>query len=528
MSNKNLFYAVLLSIGFILLWERFVVRKFAPPAPPPAVAPATAPEPALTPPEKKARKAKTPEALPTPASVARIQIKTDGVEVTLENRGARVTSWRYYEDDHWVELVDPSPGGGGYPLELYPDVNYALASHTAREAVFQADLPNGLRVQKTLSLAPPAGEENQPFHRVSLAFTNTGAEPVEIKNGLSWGEGLQKINGGGEKSPDTAAEMRAVGYTGQIRSWRTGMFTRTIDAVHSGPFQWIGIDNHHFLAAFIATEQPFPSARVIASKKTAPTVEIPFNTSVKPGETVREEALLYVGPKKYGYLKEIGQNLDKSVDFGFFGIISKGLLVTLEFFERLTGNYGWAIILLTISIQILVFPLTKKSLQHSLRMRELQPQIKTLQTKFKGDPKRMQVEMLNLYKKNGMKLMGMEGCFPILLQIPIFFAFYSTLRVAYELRGAPWIFWIQDLAAPDPFYVLPILMGAGMLLQQKLTTVSVDPAQAKMMLIMPIVFTFMFLKLPAGLVLYWTVNSITTILVQKLLNLKKPAVSTSG
>src|SRR5262245_13169822 len=134
----------------------------------------------------------------------------------------------------------------------------------------------------------------------------------------------------------------------------------------------------------------------------------------------------------------------------------------------------------------------------SLKMRELQPKLKKIKEKYKKDQKRLQVKTLNLYKKNGMKFMEMEGCFRMLLQLPVFFAFYATLNVAYELRGAPWIFWIHDLGARDPFYVLPILMGLGMFAQQKLTMVSMDPQQAKMMMFMPIIFTVMFVSLPSG------------------------------
>jgi YidC/Oxa1 family membrane protein insertase len=155
-------------------------------------------------------------------------------------------------------------------------------------------------------------------------------------------------------------------------------------------------------------------------------------------------------------------------------------------------------------------------------MKELQPQVKQLQEQLKNDPKRMQIEMMNLYRKNGMKFMGMEGCFPMLLQIPVFFAFYTTLRLAYELRGASWL-WIPDLGVHDPIYALPILMGIGMFLQQRATTVAADPAQAKVMMFMPVIMTFMFLKLPAGLVLYWTVNSLCTIVIQKILQWRQHA-----
>jgi YidC/Oxa1 family membrane protein insertase len=156
-------------------------------------------------------------------------------------------------------------------------------------------------------------------------------------------------------------------------------------------------------------------------------------------------------------------------------------------------------------------------------MKELQPQIKQIQEQFKNDQKRIQIEMFNLYRKNGMKFMGMEGCFPILLQLPIFFSFYATLRVAYELRGATWL-WIPDLGLHDPFYILLVFMGLGMFVQQKTTTVAADPAQAKMMMFMPVIMTFMFLKLPAGLVLYWSINSICTILIQKFLQWRRHAV----
>jgi YidC/Oxa1 family membrane protein insertase len=219
----------------------------------------------------------------------------------------------------------------------------------------------------------------------------------------------------------------------------------------------------------------------------------------------------------------LGLDLVKSVDFGMFGVIAKVLLWGLRYFHSLTNNYGWAIIILTFYIQFLLLPLTIKNYRHSNRMRELQPHIKKLQDQFKSDPKRLQAETFNLYKRHGMKFMGMEGCFPILLQIPVFIAFYATLRAAYELRGAPWIFWIKDLGVYDPYYVLPILMGVGMFLQQKMTSVATDPAQARMMYMMPFIFTFMFFKLPAGLVLYWCVNSMTTIVIQSLM--PKPAAS---
>jgi len=320
--------------------------------------------------------------------------------------------------------------------------------------------------------------------------------------------------------------MRGVALADKIMSWKPGiLFGKTIDKTVTGTFRWVGVDNAHFLAAFIPVRRGsqvsyFDQLKVKSNKKLPPIIEIPIS-DVRPNESQTQEFQLYVGPKIMSVLAAAGSGLEQSVEFGFFGIISKILLKGLRFFQSITGNYGWAIIILTICVQILFFPLTRKTLQHSLKMKVLQPQLKKIQKELKHDPKRLQIETFNLYRKNGMKFMGMEGCFPMLIQIPIFFAFYQTLRVAYELRGAPWIFWITDLAVFDPYFILPVVMGLGMFLQQKVTSVAMDPTQAKMMFIMPIMFTFFFLKLPAGLVLYWVVNSLTTVMVQKILQWQK-------
>jgi len=171
--------------------------------------------------------------------------------------------------------------------------------------------------------------------------------------------------------------------------------------------------------------------------------------------------------------------------------------------------------MMTLLLQILVFPLTLKSLKAAAAMKKLQPLMKELQTKYKADPQRMNVELMNLYKTQGVN--PLSGCLPMILQLPIFWALFTTLRNAYEIHGAPWIFWIHDLSMKDPYYVLPVLMGLGMLLQQKMTATATDPAQAKMMMFMPVIFTFMFLKFPAGLVLYWLVNNILTVSEQYII-----------
>ncbi len=231
----------------------------------------------------------------------------------------------------------------------------------------------------------------------------------------------------------------------------------------------------------------------------------------------RWEIDIYGGPKGYTQLKQLGFGLEHAVDFGMFGFLGKWALKALYYLRGVTGNYGWAIILLTVALQVIVLPLTVKSFQSTLAMKKLQPKLQELQKRYKGDAMRLNQETMKLYKDSGTNPFG--GCLPMILQIPVFWAFFTMLRNAYELHGAPWMGWIRDLSIKDPFYVLPLVMGGGMFLQQKLSgPMGGDPAQAKIMMLMPVVFTFMFLNFPSGLVLYWLTNSLVGITVQYYLS----------
>lgn len=503
-------------IGFLAFWDSVVMSRYKTASPRPAQAPAPIAEPTMKTSVAGTADEKTDVAMGPEDKL--VVLQAEGTKVSILSRGARVASWQVQERDHWIELIEPEKIRTVSPLETFPSLNFSIDKKSDSEAAFTAMGPDGIRITKTLRLL-----SKPPFHEISISFSNPTKAGISVQSQLSLGNGIDKhVVGSAYDSKETdslTAETRVVAFGTLVKSWKPGfIFQRTIDTNDSGPFEWAGVDNHHFMTAFISEDKNISSVKVVADRKSSPVLFIPINVTVKPGETVSSTYKLYFGPKNYSELKKLGHNLDRMVDFGFFGPISKILLATLKFFKNMTGNYGWAIILLTFCIQILVFPLTRKNLQHSLRMKDLQPQLKKLQEQFKSDPKRLQAETFNLYKKNGMKFMGMEGCFPMLLQLPVFFAFYSTLNVAYELRGAPWIFWIHNLGAHDPYYVLPIIMGGGMFLQQKLTAVAADPTQARMMMFMPVIFTFMFLKLPAGLVLYWCVNSLTTIGIQKFLH----------
>ncbi|MDE2237801.1 MAG: membrane protein insertase YidC, partial [Elusimicrobia bacterium] len=240
---------------------------------------------------------------------------------------------------------------------------------------------------------------------------------------------------------------------------------------------------------------------------TAPSVELAARSSRV------WEVPFYIGAKGNTWLSRYNSGLERSIDFGFFAQLGRAVLFVLAKTQRATGNWGWSIILLTVAIQLIMFPLTYQSLKATSAMKRLQPQIARLQQRYAKEPQRLNSEMMELYKKNGANPLG--GCLPMLVQMPVFFALYDALRNAWELHGQAWIWWIHDLSAKDPYYVLPLLMGALMFAQNKLNpAMGTDPTQKQIMLFMPIIFTVMFLRFPSGLVLYWMTNSLISTLAQ--------------
>jgi YidC/Oxa1 family membrane protein insertase len=241
---------------------------------------------------------------------------------------------------------------------------------------------------------------------------------------------------------------------------------------------------------------------------------------LEPGESISFDYVAYLGPKDYDLLKAAGHQFDAAIDLGFFSIIAQPLMIALKFFHGYLGNWGFAIILLTVCIKALFWPLTQKSYSSMKAMQKLQPKMAKLREKYANDKQRLNTEMMTLYKENRVNPFG--GCLPILIQIPVFFALYQVLLRSIELRHAPFMWWITDLSAKDPYYVTPLIMGVTMFLQQKMTPTTMDPMQARLMMMMPVVFTFLFLNFPSGLVIYWLVNNVLTIAQQYLIN-RKPA-----
>ena len=282
----------------------------------------------------------------------------------------------------------------------------------------------------------------------------------------------------------------------------------TAPAYHRGDLKWVAFQNKYFGSALIPIQGS--KAGVVFKDNDQVFVGLEYE-SVQSAATASH--LFYTGTKELEILEEKGNHLVRMIDYGWFGnkfaFLVKPLLKVLAYFYGITHNYGWSIIFLTIIIKLLFSPLTHKSFKSMKGMTKIQPYVKLIQERNKDDRKKMNEELLDLYKKHKVNPVG--GCLPMLLQIPVFIALYHALFFSIELRGAPFIGWITDLSVADPYYVTPVLMGITMFLQQRMTPSIGDPMQQKIMMFLPIVFTFLFLSFPAGLVIYWTVNNMLTI-----------------
>ncbi|TWJ19520.1 membrane protein insertase YidC [Geobacter argillaceus] len=279
---------------------------------------------------------------------------------------------------------------------------------------------------------------------------------------------------------------------------------------------WTGFADKYFLGAALAVNNSIQSVRLKTVGGYIENVIGSAQLTARPGESLTVPVRLYFGPKDLDILKSQGSRLEEAIDLGWFSAIAKPLLFTLKFFHRYLGNYGLAIIVITVILKILFFPLTHKSYKSMKEMQKLQPKMQELKEKHKDDRDAMNKAVMELYQTHKVNPLG--GCLPMVVQIPVFFALYKALMFSIELRHAPFYFWIHDLAGKDPYYVTPIIMGVTMFIQQKMTPSQMDPVQAKMMLALPVVFTFMFLNFPSGLVLYWLVNNVLTIAQQTYIN----------
>ena len=276
---------------------------------------------------------------------------------------------------------------------------------------------------------------------------------------------------------------------------------------------WIAMVQHYFASAWIPQQGV---KRDIYVQKIDPSlyrvgVQQPLQT-IAPGQTVDVQARLFAGPEEERMLEGVAPGLELVKDYGMVTIIAKPLFWLLEKIHSYVGNWGWAIILLTLLIKAVFFPLSAASYKSMARMKTITPRMTQLRERYKGDPQKMNAELMALYKTEKVNPFG--GCLPVVVQIPVFISLYWVLLSSVEMRGAPWVLWIHDLSQADPFYILPVLMAVSMFLQTRLNPTPPDPVQAKMMMFMPLAFSVMFFFFPSGLVLYYVVNNVLSIAQQ--------------
>ncbi|MDX6770375.1 MAG: membrane protein insertase YidC [Elusimicrobiota bacterium] len=500
--DKNLLLAVGLSIAVYGAWFGFIDPKLNPKPVKPAVAAATkaaaktaaaptaAPAPSL-PAAATAAKAAAPAGEPLPQRLGE-------VAALVSPRGGALVSYKQPEPLGLVELVADAERG---LFSTMPDLSFGRDPKLKDPAALAAERADGLKVVK--QYLPGQG---QVLSRLRVIASNPTRRPLEVGAWtLTVGPGLGTI---ATEKKENADVLRAIGLKPGSEGLRGSVETLK-DGVYPTPYRWVAVDNRYFLAAVVPSWEHFEPARVegkSALTLTAKPVTLP------PGGTFTWELPYYLGPKGQTSLASYGIGLERAVDFGYFWQIGRPMLNALWWLNARLGNWGWAIVVLTLALQVLLFPLTWKSLKAAAAMKKLQPEMAKLQAKYKEDPQRLNQEMMGLYKKTGANPLG--GCLPMLLQMPIFIALFNVLRNSWELHGAPWMFWVVDLSAKDPYYVLPVVMGGLMWLQSKLNPPSADPTQQQVMMFMPIIFTFMFLNFPSGLVLYWLTNSLVSTVLQ--------------
>ena len=320
--------------------------------------------------------------------------------------------------------------------------------------------------------------------------------------------------------------FRTYTYTGGILSGPekpyekidfSDMASQDVDRTVTGG--WVAMIQHYFAAAWVpgAEEANHYYSKSLGNGRFAIGVITPLHT-VLPGETTGFSLSLYVGPKIQERMQDVAPHLERTVDYGWLWLIAEPLFWLLSWIHTYIGNWGWAIIILTILIKLAFFQLSATSYKSMARMRKLQPRITALRERYSADKQRMNQAMMELYREEKINPLG--GCLPIIVQIPVFIALYWVLLESVELRQASFIGWLDDLSLHDPYFVLPILMGVTMLIQQKLNPTPPDPMQAKIMMALPFIFTFFFLFFPSGLVLYWFVNNMLSIIQQWVITKK--------
>lgn len=505
--EKNTIIAVVLSIFVLLAWQFFFTPAPQPQAP--SVAPAVAN--ALT--QPSVQNAVSASSIPVAPGGAvsmeekSVKVETDLYTAEFSTKGGIIKKFQLkrYKDNDGVS-VSLLNGRGAIPA-LAVGFGGDFSSAEDNYSLTGGDLKLSGAEAGTLVL-----EHSSPKYSIRRTYSFKGdAYQFELKDEVSGAGGYELALGTdfglSTKVEESGTHLGPVVLADTTRHELTSK-KLTESKSYSGAIKWVAREDKYFFAA-IAPKGKAEEARAwLAGGADSVSLKSPSGGSF----------LIYAGPKEHDSLKALGVGLEHIVDFGFFSIIARPLFWILKMLYSLVHNWGWAIVMLTIVARVPFIPIVNKGQRAMKRLQEVQPRMQEIREKYKKDPQRMQAEMTELYKKH--KVNPVSGCLPMLLQIPVFFALYKVLMVAIELRGAPFMLWITDLSVKDPYYVLPIIMGVTMLVQQKMTPSAGDPTQQKIMMIMPIVFTFLFLGFASGLVLYWLVNNVLAIAQQMYVNAK--------
>ncbi|MFQ5850040.1 MAG: membrane protein insertase YidC [Candidatus Binatia bacterium] len=533
--EKRALIAVVLSLLILILYQAWVSRFYGPP-PAPEQEEKTLKEVIPSPP-RPLRKLYKPKAKPVLAgaqgAVKDLRVETDRYIALFTNRGARLKSLllKHYrvsaeEQSAPFEMV-PSTPGVPFPLGIQlhdptpfndeglvyniKDNSLRITGDAKGTLTFQTQTPWGAPLIKKFTFT---GSSYVIGLELSVGGAN-GSKPPSL---------LLSTNGNNNNPTRDAV------FEGLLALVDGKLITESGKGLAegkelSGPIAWAGFGYTYFLFALLPEDE---TNQRLTVKQEGPGLLMDLRSQTGPGAAGKTRYNLFIGPKDLDVLTVLGKGLERSINFGYFAFVSAPLLHILRFSHRLTASYGIDIILLTILIKLLLAPLTHKSFVSMKQMQKLQPQMQRIKEKFKDDKERMNKEVMDLYRRNKVNPLG--GCLPMLLQFPVFIGLYNALRTPIELRHAPFL-WIKDLSRPDweslpitlwgwkmGIPVLVLLMGGSMFVQQWMTPSAGDPNQRRMMLMMPLIFTVMFVNFPSGLTIYWLVNNILTIGQQYIIN----------
>jgi YidC/Oxa1 family membrane protein insertase len=478
--------------------------------------------------------AESPKAVPVPkaqADARDVRVETPLYTAVFTTKGGSLKSLKLKNyrrelnaDSDPIELVRVQ-GGQLHPLAVRfsdssvlipPDLAYDASAaklqvneQTGEQKItFSAGIPKAVKVEKVFTFFP-----DQYTMNLEVRVHNLSGYPIEQNAVLSWSEFM-----------DPNAKVDKENEEGLV-----ALVKNSVEQFEAGKIEakkilgpdvsWGGFESKYFIAALIPKKPALTSFQMEkdAGGRISASLEGPKNL-IPVGQTGLFNYALYLGPKDYEFLKAQDVGLENAINLGsWIKWLAMPLLIFMKFLYKYVHNYGTAIIILTILTKIVFWPLGNKSYKSMKEMQILQPKIKELQDRYKNDKQALNQAVMELYKSHKVNPLG--GCLPILIQIPVFFGLYRALLYSIELRHAPFVWWIQDLSARDPYYITPVIMGATMFIQQKMSPpMGTDPMQQKIMLLMPVIFTALFLNFPSGLVIYWLFNNILSIGQQYYIN----------